>query len=78
MTFFNIASMIIACKIIPILIINQTVHILHFIGHPIKIDPIIEDYHKGFKSTDKHPAKNWGDVTTLGDLDPEVIFHQQI
>lgn len=37
-------------------------------------DPIIEDYHKGFKSTDKHPAKNWGDVNTLGDLDPEVIF----
>ncbi|XP_026817966.1 arginine kinase [Rhopalosiphum maidis] len=37
-------------------------------------DPIIEDYHKGFKSTDKHPAKNWGDVTTLGDLDPECKY----
>lgn len=37
-------------------------------------DPIIEDYHKGFKSTDKHPAKDWGDVSTLGDLDPEVRF----
>ncbi|XP_050441224.1 arginine kinase-like [Adelges cooleyi] len=34
-------------------------------------DPIIEDYHKGFKPTDKHPAKDWGDVNTLGDLDPE-------
>jgi len=35
-------------------------------------DPIIEDYHKGFKKTDKHPPKNWGDVETLGDLDPTV------
>ncbi|VVC28422.1 ATP:guanido phosphotransferase, N-terminal,ATP:guanido phosphotransferase, catalytic [Cinara cedri] len=34
-------------------------------------DPIIEDYHKGFKSTDKHPEKDWGDVNTLGDLDPQ-------
>jgi arginine kinase len=33
-------------------------------------DPIIEDYHGGFKKTDKHPAKNWGDVDTLGNLDP--------
>lgn len=36
-------------------------------------DLIIEDYHKGFKSTDVHPAKCWGDVNTLSDLDPEVI-----
>lgn len=34
-------------------------------------DLIIEDYHKGFKSTDVHPAKCWGDVNTLSDLDPE-------
>ncbi|XP_025412471.1 arginine kinase [Sipha flava] len=34
-------------------------------------DPIIEDYHKGFTATDKHPQKDWGDVNTLGDLDPE-------
>lgn len=33
-------------------------------------DPIIEDYHGGFKKTDKHPPKNWGDVNTFGDLDP--------
>lgn len=33
-------------------------------------DPIIEDYHGGFKPTDKHPAKDWGDVSTLGNLDP--------
>lgn len=37
-------------------------------------DLIIEDYHKGFKSTDVHPAKCWGDVNTLSDLDPEVIL----
>lgn len=33
-------------------------------------DPIIEDYHGGFKKTDKHPPKNWGDVDTFGNLDP--------
>merc|ERR1712135_63249 len=34
-------------------------------------DPIIEDYHTGFKSGDKHPARDFGDVETLGNLDPE-------
>lgn len=34
-------------------------------------DPIIEDYHKGFKSTDKHPACDFGDVGTLSNVDPE-------
>lgn len=38
-------------------------------------DPIIEDYHKGFTATDKHPQKDWGDVNTLGDLDPEVKYN---
>jgi len=37
-------------------------------------NPIIEDYHGGFKSTDKHPACNFGDVATLGNLDPEGSF----
>ncbi|GAB6023585.1 hypothetical protein CHUAL_008356 [Chamberlinius hualienensis] len=37
-------------------------------------NPIIEDYHGGFKSTDKHPAKDWGDVDTFGDLDPEGSY----
>uniref|UniRef100_T1J6W9 arginine kinase n=1 Tax=Strigamia maritima TaxID=126957 RepID=T1J6W9_STRMM len=37
-------------------------------------NPIIEDYHGGFKSTDKHPAKDFGDVSALGDLDPEGAF----
>nr|XP_021202112.1 arginine kinase isoform X4 [Bombyx mori] len=37
-------------------------------------DPIIEDYHNGFKKTDKHPPKNWGDVDTLGNLDPAGEF----
>lgn len=37
-------------------------------------DPIIEDYHGGFKKTDKHPPKNWGDVSVFGDLDPTGEF----
>lgn len=37
-------------------------------------NPIIEDYHGGFKSTDKHPPKNFGDVSTMGNLDPEGAF----
>jgi arginine kinase len=35
-------------------------------------DPIIEDYHGGFKKTDNHPPKDFGDVDTLGNLDPTV------
>lgn len=35
-------------------------------------DPIIEDYHGGFKKTDKHPARDWGDVDTFQNLDPAV------
>lgn len=34
-------------------------------------DPVIEDYHVGFKAGDKHPARDFGDVETLGNLDPE-------
>lgn len=37
-------------------------------------DPIIEDYHGGFKKTDKHPPKDWGDVNSLGNLDPTSEF----
>jgi len=37
-------------------------------------NPIIEDYHGGFKPTDKHPAKDWGDVEAFGDLDPEGTY----
>lgn len=33
-------------------------------------DPIIEDYHAGFKPTDQHPKSDWGDINTLVDLDP--------
>uniref|UniRef100_A0A182MLL4 arginine kinase n=1 Tax=Anopheles culicifacies TaxID=139723 RepID=A0A182MLL4_9DIPT len=33
-------------------------------------DPIIEDYHKGFKKTDKHPARDFGDVNAFGNVDP--------
>lgn len=34
-------------------------------------DPIIEDYHKGFKKTDVHPARDFGDVNTFGNVDPD-------
>jgi len=34
-------------------------------------DPIIEDYHVGFSQTDKHPAKDFGDTSTLVNVDPE-------
>ncbi|XP_055704334.1 arginine kinase 1 isoform X1 [Phlebotomus papatasi] len=37
-------------------------------------DPIIEDYHAGFKKTDKHPPRNFGDVDTFGNLDPAGEF----
>ncbi|XP_013791403.1 arginine kinase-like [Limulus polyphemus] len=37
-------------------------------------NPIIDDYHGGFKATDKHPAKEWGDINTLVDLDPTGKF----
>jgi len=37
-------------------------------------DPIIEDYHAGFKATDKHPAKDFGDVDSVGNVDPEGTF----
>lgn len=37
-------------------------------------DPIIEDYHGGFKKTDKHPAKDWGDVNSLVNVDPTSEF----
>lgn len=33
-------------------------------------DPIIEDYHGGFKKSDKHPASDFGDVSTFGNVDP--------
>jgi hypothetical protein len=32
------------------------------------------DYHGGFKKTDKHPAKDFGDVSVFGDLDPTGEF----
>ncbi|KAI9352911.1 arginine kinase-like protein [Obelidium mucronatum] len=34
-------------------------------------DRIIEDYHNGFKPTDKHPQSDFGSAAHLGDLDPE-------
>uniref|UniRef100_A0A182QGC9 arginine kinase n=1 Tax=Anopheles farauti TaxID=69004 RepID=A0A182QGC9_9DIPT len=37
-------------------------------------DPIIEDYHKGFKKTDKHPQRDFGDVNAFGNVDPTGEF----
>lgn len=34
-------------------------------------DPIIEDYHAGFKKTDVHPQRDFGDVNTFSNVDPE-------
>lgn len=34
-------------------------------------DPIIEDYHGGFKPTDKHPQSVFGELSNFVDLDPE-------
>merc|ERR1719495_1245393 len=34
-------------------------------------DPVIEDYHVGFKQTDSHPPKNFGDVNAFINVDPE-------
>lgn len=37
-------------------------------------DPIIDDYHGGFKKSDKHPPKEFGDVDYFANLDPTVRF----
>lgn len=34
-------------------------------------NPIIEEYHQGFKPADKQPSKSFGDLDKLIDLDPE-------
>ncbi|XP_054718085.1 LOW QUALITY PROTEIN: arginine kinase-like [Uloborus diversus] len=37
-------------------------------------NPIIEDYHEGFKPTDKHPPHDFGDINTLVNVDPTGQF----
>lgn len=37
-------------------------------------DPVIDEYHNGFKSDNVHPALEWGTAEELGDLDPEGEF----
>lgn len=37
-------------------------------------NPVIEDYHGGFKPTDKHPQSDFGDMNTLVNLDPNNEF----
>ena len=37
-------------------------------------NPVIEEYHFGFKATDKHPASDFGNPDTLVNLDPNSEF----
>ncbi|XP_034189731.1 arginine kinase [Osmia lignaria lignaria] len=37
-------------------------------------DPVIDEYHNGFKSDNVHPALEWGIAEELGNLDPEGEF----
>merc|ERR1711890_133302 len=37
-------------------------------------DPVIEEYHAGFKQDQKHPACDFGDVNSLKHLDPEGTY----
>ncbi|OQR70087.1 arginine kinase-like [Tropilaelaps mercedesae] len=37
-------------------------------------NPIIDDYHQGFKPTDRHPSSDFGDINEFEDVDPEGKF----
>lgn len=37
-------------------------------------NPVIEEYHFGFKATDKHPASDFGSPDVLVNLDPNSEF----
>lgn len=37
-------------------------------------NPIIDEYHGGFKATDKHPPKDFGDINAFVNLDPSGQF----
>jgi creatine kinase len=37
-------------------------------------DPIIEDYHGGFKKTDVHPKSDFGDLSSFVNVDPDGEF----
>lgn len=37
-------------------------------------NPMIEDYHTGFQPGDKHPARDFGDVNSLQNIDPTGEF----
>ena len=37
-------------------------------------NPVIEEYHFGFKATDKHPASDFGNSETLVNLDPNSEY----
>jgi len=46
----------------------QMLNLIHFAD---LFDPIIDDYHQGFKKTDKHPARDFGDGSVFVNVDPE-------
>ncbi|KAG5897003.1 hypothetical protein JTB14_010755 [Gonioctena quinquepunctata] len=33
-------------------------------------NPVIEDYHEGFRKSSKHPPTDWGSIKSIGNLDP--------
>jgi len=37
-------------------------------------NPVIEDYHGGFKATDRHPPTDFGDINTIVNVDPNNEF----
>ncbi|XP_074031055.1 arginine kinase-like [Leptinotarsa decemlineata] len=37
-------------------------------------NPIIEDYHVGFKKFSKHPTTDWGSIKDVGNVDPKGEF----
>ncbi|XP_022663063.1 arginine kinase-like isoform X1 [Varroa jacobsoni] len=37
-------------------------------------DPIIDDYHQGFKPTDRHPPSDFGNLDTFENVDPDGKF----
>ncbi|KAJ3662669.1 hypothetical protein Zmor_007007 [Zophobas morio] len=37
-------------------------------------DPIIDEYHGGFKKGDHHPPSDWGDLDCIGNVDPDQNF----
>lgn len=47
---------------------------LQLSSNRFSIQTVIEEYHGGFKPTDKHPPSNWGNLDELVNVDPENKF----